>query len=294
MRIGFIGLGRMGVGMAGRLLDAGHTLAVYNRTAQRGEKLRERGAVLAETPEAAARGAEVVFTMLADDAAVEHVVFAADGILAAMTNKAVHVSASTISVALARRLTDAHARAGHRYVSAPVFGRPDAAAAGKLFVVAAGPAETVAFLQPLFDAIGQRTYRMGADPSGANLVKLSGNFMLFAAIEALAESFALIRKAGVDVTAFKDLLTSSLFNAPVYHTYGDLLASARDDQAGFTVPLALKDVRLAIAAAESLRVPMPVASLVHDAFVSALARGYEQRDQAVLGRVAAENAGVSV
>lgn len=294
MRIGFVGLGRMGVGMAGRLLEAGHTLAVYNRTAQRAEKLRERGAVVAETPEAAARGAEVVFTMLADDAAVEHVVFAADGILAAMDNGAVHVSASTISVALAHRLTEAHARAGQRYLSAPVFGRPDAAAAGRLFVVAAGPAETQALVQPLLDAMGQRTYRMGLEPSNANLVKLSGNFMLFAAIEALAESFALIRKAGVDVAAFKDLLTSSLFNAPVYHTYGDLLVSARDEQPGFTVPLALKDVRLAIAAAESLRVPMPVASLVHDAFVSAMARGYEQRDQAVLGRVAAENAGVTV
>ena len=284
----------MGVGMAGRLMDAGHTLAVYNRTAQRAEKLRERGAVVAETPEAAARGADVIFTMLADDAAVEHVVFAADGILAAMVNNALHVCTSTISVALARRLTDAHARAGHRYVSAPVFGRPDAAAAGKLFVVTAGPQPAIQFVQPLLDAMSQRTYHMGTDPSNANLVKLSGNFMLFAAIEALAESFALIRKAGVDVAAFKDLLTSSLFNAPVYHTYGDLLASARDEQAGFTVPLALKDVRLAIAAAESLQVPMPVASLVHDAFVSALARGYENRDQAVLGRVAAENAGVKV
>ena len=284
----------MGVGMAGRLVDAGHSLAVYNRTAQRGEELRERGAVLAETPEAAARGAEVVFTMLADDPAVEHVVFAADGILAAMGNNAVHVSASTISVSLARRLMAAHARAGQRYVSAPVFGRPDAAAAGRLFVVAGGPDDVLAYLQPLFDAIGQRTYRMSADPSNANLVKLSGNFMLFAAIEALAESFALVRKAGVDVVAFKDLLTSSLFNAPVYHTYGDLLVTANDQNAGFTVPLALKDVRLAIAAAEALRVPMPVASLVHDAFVSAMARGYENRDQAVLGRVAAENAGVKI
>lgn len=294
MKIGFIGLGRMGRGMASRLLEAGHTLAVYNRTASRGEKLREHGAVLAETPEAAARGAEVVFTMLSDDAAVEHVIYAADGALAAMSNGAAHVSASTISVALARRLAESHTRAGHRFISAPVFGRPDAAAAGKLFVVAAGQAEAIAFVQPLLDTMGQRTYRMGTDPSNANLVKISGNFMLFAAIEALAESFALIRKAGVDVMAFKDLLTSSLFNAPVYHTYGDLLANAKDEQAGFTVPLALKDVRLAIAAAESLRVPMPSASLVHDAFVSALARGYENRDQAVLGRVAAENAGVTV
>jgi 3-hydroxyisobutyrate dehydrogenase-like beta-hydroxyacid dehydrogenase len=294
MRIGFIGLGRMGAGMAERLLAAGHQLAVYNRTAQRAERLRDRGAIVAETPEAAARGAEVVITMLADDAAVEHVVFAADGILGAMDNGAVHVSATTISVALSRRLTQAHAKAEQRYVAMPVFGRPDAAAAGKLYVVVAGPDDAVASVQPIFGAIGQRTYRMGTEPSAANLVKLSGNFLLMAAIESMAEAFALVRKSGVDIAAYKDLLTSSLFNAPVYHTYGDLMVGFKDEQAGFTVPLALKDVRLAIAAAESLRVPMPVASVVHDAFVAALARGYENRDQAVLGRLAAENAGVKV
>ena len=292
MRIGFIGLGRMGTGMAQRLLAAGHTVAVYNRTAQRAERLLEKGAVVAETPEAAARGAEAVVTMLADDSAVEHAVFAADGILDALANTAIHVSSTTISVALSRRLAEAHERAGQRYVAAPVFGRPDAAAAGRLFVVAAGRDDAVATVQPIFDAIGQRTYRMGTDPTVANLVKLSGNFLLFSAIESLAEAFALVRKAGVDVSAYKDLLTSSLFNAPVYHTYGDLMVSAKDEVAGFTVPLALKDVRLAIAAAESLNVPMPVASLVHDAFVTAMARGYETRDQAVLGRVAAENAGI--
>ena len=284
----------MGTGMAERLLAAGHSMAVYNRTAQRAEGLRDRGAKVAETPEAAARGAEVVITMLANDAAVEHVVFAADGILAAMDNGAIHVAVTTQSVALSRRLAEAHARAGQGYVAAPVFGRPDAAAAGRLFVVAAGPDDLVGRLQPIFDAYGQRTFRFGTDPSAANLVKLSGNFLLMAAIEALAESFALVRKAGIDVAAYKDLLTSSLFNAPVYHTYGDLLVTANDQNPGFTVPLALKDVQLAIAAAESLRVPMPVASVVHDAFVTALARGYENRDQAVLGRVAAENAGVTV
>lgn len=282
----------MGTGMAERLLGAGHTVAVYNRTASRAERLLSKGAVVAETPEAAARGAEAVVTMLADDAAVEHVVFAADGILSAMGNNAIHASATTISVALSRRLAEAHERAGHRYVAMPVFGRPNAAEAGRLFVVAGGRDDAVTAVQPIFDAIGQRTYRVGPEPSAANLVKLSGNFLLFSAIESLAEAFALIRKAGVDVAAYKDLLTSSLFNAPVYHTYGDLMVAAKDEQAGFTVPLALKDVRLAIAAAESLNVPMPIASLVHDAFVAAMARGYETRDQAVLGRVAAENAGI--
>jgi 3-hydroxyisobutyrate dehydrogenase-like beta-hydroxyacid dehydrogenase len=294
MRIGFVGLGQMGAAMAERLLNAGHTLAVYNRTAQRAEHLRDRGAVVAETPEAAARGAEVVITMLADDAAVEHVVFSADGILEALDTGAVHVSASTISVALSRRLAEAHTRSNQRYVAAPVFGRPDAAAAGRLFVVVAGPDDVVPRLQPIFDAYGQRTYRFGTDASAANLVKLTGNFLLQSAIESMAEAFALIRKGGVDVSAFKDLLATSFLNAPLYHTYGDLLVAGKDEPALFSVPLALKDVKLAIGAAESARVPMPVASVIHDAFVSAMARGYEHRDQAVLGRVAAENAGVSI
>lgn len=282
----------MGHAMAERLLAAGHALAVYNRTAARAASLRERGAVVAETPEAAARGADAVITMVAADDALEHVVFAADGILDVLDTGAVHVSMSTISVALSRRLVEAHAKAGQRFISAPVFGRPDAAAAGKLFVVVAGPDDAVTAMQPIFDVVGQRTYRVGTDPVAANLIKLSGNFLLQSAIESLAEAFALVRKGGVDVEQYKELLTTSLFNAPVYRTYGDLIAAGADEKAGFAVPLALKDVRLCLSAAEALRVPMPIASVVRDAFVTALARGYETRDQAVLGRVAAENAGL--
>jgi 3-hydroxyisobutyrate dehydrogenase-like beta-hydroxyacid dehydrogenase len=279
----------MGIGIAERVLGAGHTVTVYNRTASKADELRAKGATVAASPAAAVRNADVVVTMLADDAAVEEVVFGAEGILGALPKTAVHVSSSTISVALAQRLTTA----GGRFVSAPVFGRPEAAAAGKLFVVAAGADDAVQAAQPVFDAIGQRTYRVGTDPSAANLIKLSGNFLIAATLEAMAEAFALVRKAGVDPTLYREILTTSLFNAPLYHTYSDLLAREADEKVGFAAPLGLKDVKLALAAADTLRVPMPFASTVRDALVSALARGYEHRDWTVLGRIAAENAGIN-
>jgi 3-hydroxyisobutyrate dehydrogenase-like beta-hydroxyacid dehydrogenase len=283
----------MGQGIADRVLGAGHTLTVYNRTASKADSLRAKGATVASSPAAAARSAEVVLTMLADDAAVEQVVFEKDGILEGLDAGAIHVSSSTISVALAQRLDAAHRQHSTRYVSAPVFGRPDAAAAGKLFVVAAGPDDAVGAVVPVFDVIGQRTYRVGSDPWVANLFKLSGNFMIASAIETMAEAFALVRKAGVDPQLFRELFTTSLFNAPIYLNYSDLVAREGDEKVGFAAPLMLKDLRLALAASDTLQAPMPFASAVRDAYVSAMARGYGNRDSSVLGRVAAENAGIN-
>jgi 3-hydroxyisobutyrate dehydrogenase-like beta-hydroxyacid dehydrogenase len=283
----------MGEGIAERVLGAGHAVTVYNRTAAKADKLRGKGATVASSPAAAARDAEVVLTMLADDAAVEQVVFGPDGILGAMRAGAVHASSSTISVALAQRLAAAHREGKSRYVSAPVMGRPDAAAAGKLFVIVAGDDDAVQTAQPVFDAIGQRTYRMGTEPSVANLVKLSNNFLLASIIEASAEAFALVRKGGVDPLVYREMLTTSFLNVPIYHTYSDLVAREGDETVGFAAPLGLKDVRLALAAGDTLRVPMPFASTVRDAFITALARGYEHRDWSVLGRIAAENAGLN-
>ncbi|HWZ59665.1 MAG TPA: NAD(P)-dependent oxidoreductase [Gemmatimonadaceae bacterium] len=293
MRISIIGLGRMGEGIAGRVLGAGHAVTVYNRTAAKADTLRGKGATVASSPAKAARDAEVVLTMLADDAAVEQVVFEPDGILGAMGAGAVHVSSSTISVALAQRMAAAHRDRGSRYVSAPVMGRPDVAAAGKLFVIAAGAEDAVQTVQPVFDVIGQRTYHMGTEPSVANLIKLSNNFLLASIIEASAEAFALVRKGGVDPLAYREMLTTSFLNVPIYHTYSDLVAREGDETVGFAAPLGLKDVRLALAAGDTLRVPMPFASTVRDAFITALARGYEHRDWSVLGRIAAENAGLN-
>ena len=199
---------------------------------------------------------------------------------------------STISVAFSDRLAEAHRNAGQAYVAAPVFGRPEAAAAAKLFVVAAGPETELARCQPLFDAIGQRTFVVGDKPSSANLVKLSGNFLLAAMIECLGEAFALTRKGGIDPHLYLEILTSTLFSAPAYKTYGTIIAAQKYEPAGFKMSLGLKDIRLALAAADALATPMPVASLVHDHFLSGVAQGAGDSDWSALARLAAANAGL--
>ena len=200
---------------------------------------------------------------------------------------------STISPALSERLAQAHAQAGQSYVAAPVLGRPEAAAAAKLFILAAGPADALATCRPLFDALGQRTFILGDNPPAANVVKLSCNFLLAAAIESLAEAFAWTRKSGIDPQVYLELLTSTLFTAPVYKTYGRLIAEEAYEPAGFKMPLGLKDIRLALAAAETAAVPLPMASLIHDHMVSALALGFENLDWSALGRIAAMRAGIA-
>jgi len=291
MKIGFIGLGQMGSGMASNLVKARHEVTVFNRSADKAKPLVEQGARLAETVGQACAGADAVFTMLADDKAVEAVAFGDAGIIAHLPSAAIHISASTISVALSEKLLAAHQHAGQHFVSAPVFGRPDAAAAAKLFVVAAGPEAALADCQPLFDAIGQRTFILGDKAPAANLVKLSGNFLIASVIESLGEAMALVAKGGVDLTAYLDLLTSTLFAAPVYKTYGGLIAGGKFSPAGFAAPLGQKDIRLALAAAEDLQVPMPVASLLRDRFLTLLANGGANLDWSALGKLAAQDSG---
>ena len=288
MKIGFLGLGQMGQGMAANLIKAGHEVTVYNRTRDKAVGL---DAPIAATPGQAASGREVVFTMLANDAALEAVVHGPDGILAHLPEGAIHVSASTISVATAEALTAAHQQAGQKFVSAPVFGRPDAAAAAKLFIAAAGTQADLARLQPLFEAIGQRVFVLSTTPSRANLVKLSGNFLIAAVIESLGEALALVAKGGVDEKAYLDLLTSTLFNAPVYKTYGQLLVDRKFEPAGFAAPLGQKDIRLVLAAAETLNVPLPIASLLRDRFLTLLAQGGEKLDWSAIGTLAARDSG---
>ena len=291
MDIGFIGLGQMGAGMANRLLQSGHRLTVYNRTRARAEALEAKGATVVDTPAAAAAG-ELVITMLADDTAVEDVVFGNAGVIGALPRGSPHVSSSTITVALSQKLAEAHRRAGQHYVAAPVFGRPDAAAAGKLFIVTAGEPAVLGRCQPLFDVLGQKTFVVGDTPHWANLIKLSGNFMIASTIECLGESVALMRKWGVDPRRFIEVLTGSLFAAPVYRTYGDLIVEQKYQPPGFAMPLGLKDVRSVLACAEARNVPMPVASLLRDHFIAALAQGGQNLDWAALARIAAENAGL--
>ena len=291
MKVGLIGLGLMGHGMAESLLRGGHELTVYNRTASKADALVAKGAQLAKTPADACRG-DAIITMLSDDAALEEVTFGPHGILTNLAAGAVHISASTISVALADRLTDEHNKTGQHFVSAPVFGRPQVAAAGQLNILAAGAAEPVKRVMPVLEAMGQKVWPFGEKPSAANLVKLSGNFMIFAAVEALAESIALLRKAGVDEHAFVDMMTNTLFAAPIYKIYAPLITQQKYQPPGFSAPLGLKDVRLALAAGESMNVPLPLGSLVRDKFLALLARGGEGDDIAALGKIAAEQAGM--
>lgn len=290
MKVGFIGLGRMGAGMAARLLEAGHELTIYNRTRSREQPLLAKGARAAVDIADASR-ADAVFTMLADDIAVENVVHGDRGMLAHLPSGAIHISASTISVALSERLTADHARLGQRFVAAPVFGRPEAAAAGRLFVVAAGASDAIERAGPLFEAVGQRTFVISEEPQAANLVKLSGNFLIASVIESLGEALALVSKGGVDKGQYLEILTSTLFSAPVYKTYGDLIAREKFEPAGFAVALGHKDIRLVLAAGEELRVPLPLANLLRDRFLNLLAHGGEALDWSAVGALAARDAG---
>ncbi|HEX3121609.1 MAG TPA: NAD(P)-dependent oxidoreductase [Candidatus Acidoferrum sp.] len=291
MDVGLIGLGGMGTGMAKSLLRAGHGVTVFNRTRARADALKADGATVAATIADACRSG-IVMTMVADDAALESQVFGDAGILASLPRNGIHISCSTIGVALSDRLTAAHSAAGQEFISCPVFGRPDAAEAGRLAVVAAGPANAVERCKPLFEAFGPKLLILGEKPSLANVVKLSGNFLIASVLESLSEAIAFARKSGVDAATLLDFLTSTLFNAPVYKTYGGLIVEGNYDKVGFALPLGLKDVRLVLQAAEAKSVPMPIASVVRDRFLTAMARGNESKDWSALGLIAAEDAGL--
>ncbi|HYA41824.1 MAG TPA: NAD(P)-dependent oxidoreductase [Syntrophobacteraceae bacterium] len=290
MKVRFIGLGQMGSGMAANLLKAAHEVTVYNRTAGKVEALVKQGARPAVRVADACRG-EAVITMLADDGALESIAFGNEGVVASLGKGCLHVSMSTISVALSEKLAAGHSEAGLRFVAAPVFGRPEAAAAGELFIVAAGARDAVDACMPLFDALGQKTFIFGDNPPAANLVKLSGNFLIASAIEALGEAMALVGKAGIDRYRYLDFLTSTLFGAPIYKNYGALIAGQKFEPAGFAAPLGHKDMRLALEAADKFRVPMPLASLVKDRLLRVLARDGEKLDWSAIARLAAEDAG---
>jgi 3-hydroxyisobutyrate dehydrogenase-like beta-hydroxyacid dehydrogenase len=292
MEVGFIGLGGMGTGMAKSLLRAGHKVTVCNRTRERAEALRAAGAVAGSVADASRTG--LVFTMLADDAALEAQVFGSGKILESLPRGGVHISASTIGVALSDRLAAEHSRAGQHFISAPVFGRPEAAENARLAVVAAGDKAIIDRCKPLFEALGPKLLILGEQPSLANAVKLTGNFLIASVLESLSEAMAFARKSGVDASVLLDFLTSTLFNAPVYKTYGGLILEGKYEPAGFALPLGLKDVRLVLQAAEARNVPMPIASVVRDRFVTAMGRGYENSDWSVIARVAAEDAGLPV
>ncbi|CAB3760573.1 NAD(P)-dependent oxidoreductase [Paraburkholderia humisilvae] len=288
MDIGFIGIGEMGTAMAANILKAGHQVRVWNRSPERAQRLVDAGAQVVGSVAEAFTG-DAVFSMLADDAAVREVIDAP--LLEQAPRGQIHVNMATISVTLAEELAHAHAQRGLNYVAAPVMGRPDAAAAGKLTIVAAGPAEAIDRVQPVFDAIGQKTWRIGSLAQQANVMKLATNFLIGSAVESLGEAAAMLAGHGVAMQDFLDVITSGLFQGVVYQGYGKMIAEQRYEPALFKARLGMKDVRLALAAAESVMTPMPVASVVRDSLLDAIAHGDGDKDFAVLGQVAARRAG---
>jgi 3-hydroxyisobutyrate dehydrogenase-like beta-hydroxyacid dehydrogenase len=281
----------MGLPIARNLIKAGHELTVYNRTRSKAEALASAGAKMANSL-AEAGMAEVVMTMLADDQAVEQTTFAEGGILKTLPCGGVHVSLSTISTALSRRLAEAHSARGQSFVASPVFGRPDAAEAARLVVVAGGPAEAVERVRPLLEAIGRKFFVIGSEPYSANAVKLAGNFLIASMLESLSEAFALTRKSGVDPATFLEIVNGSFFQSPIYQNYGKIVMGEEFSPPGFALRLGLKDARLVLAAADEAAVPMPAASVIRDHFVSGVARGWGDLDWAALAKVVAADAGL--
>lgn len=290
MKLGFIGLGRMGQAIAGRIVGSAHELVVYNRTRSKADELEQRGAGVAGSVAEAAAGCDVVFTMLTDDKALWEVV--ENGLLEALPKGAIHVPMGTHSVAALKALEETHSEAGQVLVAAPVLGRPEAAAAGQLGIVAGGPAEAIEKLQPVFALFGRRTFNAGPNPAGAAAVKLANNMVLGCAIEAMGEGFALTRKFGVEPTVFNDVLTDGLFAAPAYKTYGNIISNEKYDQVGFTTLLGLKDANLALAAGEAAGVPLPSCNVYRDRLLGAVAHGEGELDWAVMARDQARASGL--
>lgn len=292
MEIGFAGLGAMGTGIAANLIKAGHKVTVWNRTASKAASLVEAGATLAKTPREAASGKAAFYSVMADDPAQFAVTEGEEGILAGLPAHAIHIAVGTISVAAADRLAALHHAHGQRYVSAPVFGRPDAAAAGKLFIIAGGAPDALDEAGPLFSVTGQKVFRVSDTPSAANLVKLCGNFSILAAIETMAEAMSLAEKGGVPKAKLLEVFTGTLFDAPVYRNYGAMLAEDRYTPAGFKAPLALKDMRLAGESAEHHRVAMPLLGLLRDHLIETIAIEGEDADWSAIGKTVARHAGL--
>jgi 3-hydroxyisobutyrate dehydrogenase-like beta-hydroxyacid dehydrogenase len=289
---GFIGLGSMGLPMATNVVAAGIKLRVHNRTASKAAPLLAKGATLAPGAGDAAIPGGIVMTMLADDAAVESVVTGANGIAARLGPGGIHLSMSTIAPATARRMAACHADHGSIYVTAPVFGRPDNAAARQLVVCTSGPTAAKERVRPLLDAVGRAIFDYGEDVGAANVAKLTGNFLIAAALESMAEAFAMAERNGVDRLKVAEMLGKTLFACPVYQRYGEMVAAKRHTPAGFALALGLKDVELVLKTAGDARVPMPVAAIVRDRLLAGLAHGRDQMDWSALALGVLDDAGI--
>lgn len=290
--VGFIGLGSMGLPMARRLLDAGYALRVYNRTPGKAVELLERGAREVKTPAETVEPGGIVITMLANDAALETVTLGEHGMAAAWGADGIHLSMSTVSPHLARRLAEAHQAHGSHYLAAPVLGRPTAAAAGKLFILLSGLAEAKRRVSPLLEAMGQDTHDLGEDPAQGHIAKLAANFMVLASVETYAETLTFAEKNGIGRMEMMKLLTGTILNAPLFHLYGELLAKEEYTAPGFKLALGLKDIELILETGANSRMPLPAADLVHNRLLTALAKGRGELDMTALALGVSEDAGL--
>ena len=280
MKVGFIGLGQMGRGLASRLIDSGYQRVVWNRTRAVSNTVAAHGAAVANTP-ADTLAADVVISMLADDAAVE-AVWIASGLLQKLPAATVHLNMSSVSLRMGQRLDSAHRQHGSQYVSAPVFGRPEFAARGELDIVAAGAPAAITRCEPLFKVLGRRWFNVAAEAPKANAVKVARNFLLATIIDSLGEAFALVEKAGVDPQVFFDIVTSTAMSSPAHKNYGRLMLE-NPENPSFTLKLGMKDVELALQTADDLDVSLPMAELIRQHHLEAIANGYGERDWAALG-----------
>jgi len=292
--IGFIGAGNMGLPMASNLLAVGYPVRIYNRNAAKAAALVRQGAVQVAQPAQTAAPAGIVLTMLSDDHALEDVALGGDELVRSLGRGGVHVSMSTVSPALSRHLAEHHRRHGVSYVGAPVFGRPEAAAARKLWICLSGEPAAKDRVRPLLQSLGQAVFDFGEDPGAAHVVKLTGNFMLAAAVEAMAEALTLASKNGIEPSKIVEMMGQTLFACPVYQNYGRALVSRQYEPPGFRLVLGLKDVDLVLKTAAASNVPMPLASLLHDRMIAGVAKGLGDLDWAVIGREVAGQAGLDL
>ena len=292
MQVGFIGLGRMGHGMAHRILGSGHDLAVFDVLTDRTTEFAAVGARAAASVAEVCRGRDIVITMLAEDAHVLDVASSSGGLRESLPRGAVHLAMGTYGIATIRALGEIHAEAGQVLVAAPVLGRPDLAASGQLGIVAAGPEDAVDRCEPLLGIIGRHTFRAGAKPEAATAIKLANNLVLGCAIQAMGEAFSLVRKYGVAPKVFYDVMTEGLFSAPAYKVYGQIIVDEAYDRAGSTINLNLKDANLILAAAGIVRVPLPSGNAFHDRLLSSIAHGDGDKDVAALAREQARACGL--
>jgi 3-hydroxyisobutyrate dehydrogenase-like beta-hydroxyacid dehydrogenase len=291
--IGFIGLGNMGLNMAKNLIASGYHLQVYNRSIEKANELGKTAITKCKTPADAANNVPVVITMLPDDDVVKETVSGKDGILQTLQKGGVHISMSTISPDMAQKLADMHKSADSSYLAAPVFGRPEAAAAKKLWICVSGSLQAKEIAKPILECLGQGIFDFGEDPSGANVVKIAGNFMIMSSLEIMAEAFTLAEKHGLDRAKVADFFGSTLFSAPIYQNYGKLIANKQYEPVGFKAKLGYKDARLAFKLAQQSETPMPVATALHNRLLSAVAKGWGERDWVeAVGRGVTEDAGI--